>query len=52
MKTQAWSARPSVHGQAGSTRKMDRIKVDLVFEQNMKVVVLFEIYNFHEEIIF
>ena len=41
-----------MHGQPASTMDMNKLMVELGFKQEMKVVVLFEIYNFHEESFF
>ena len=42
-KTRAWSCPDPIHGQAGSMEDLSRIEPELGFEQNTKVVGLFEI---------
>ena len=52
MKTRAQVCLDLVDGQPVSTRDMNKLKAELGFELETKVVGLFEIYNFHEENVF
>ena len=49
VKTRAQDCPDSMHSQLASTGNLSKIKAELGFEQNMKVVGFFEIYKFNEE---